>query len=84
MTLSERRPYATEFFSRTFGKNAEKRQSRFISSLARLQDALGELNDRATARQCALAVAGRSAEPRLLVKAVRDYGQWSDAKRFRS
>jgi triphosphatase len=90
--------YATEFFSKTFGKNAEKRHSKFASSLTRLQNVLGELNDIATARQCALAVAGRNAElafragqvvgarnrdePRLLAKAVRAYEQWSGAKRF--
>jgi triphosphatase len=90
--------YATEFFSKTFGKNAQKRHSKFVSSLTKLQNALGELNDMSTARQCALAVAGRNAElafragqivgarnsdePRLLAEAVRAFGQWSDAKRF--
>lgn len=54
--------YTTELFSKTFGKNAEKRHSKFTSSLTRLQNVLGELNDMATARQCALAVAGRNAE----------------------
>lgn len=90
--------YATEFFSKTFGKNAQERHSKFASSLTRLQNVLGELNDIATGRQCALAVAGRNAElafragqvvgarnrdePRLLAKAVRAYEQWSGAKRF--
>jgi CHAD domain-containing protein len=90
--------YAAEFFSKTFGKNEKKRHSRFISSLARLQGALGELNDMATARQYALAVAGDNAalafragqivgrrnsdEPRLLGKAVWAYEQWSKAKLF--
>jgi len=90
--------YAAEFFGNTFGRNARKRHAQFIASLARLQDALGELNDRTSARQCALAVAGRHAElafragqligarsrdePRLLARAVRAYERWSHARRF--
>jgi CHAD domain-containing protein len=90
--------YATEFFSETFGKTARKRHSKFVSTLTKLQNALGELNDIATARHCALSVAGHNAglafragqivgsrsrdEPRLLAKAVRAYAQWSDTKGF--
>ena len=90
--------YAGEFFSKSFGKSARNQHLKFIASLAALQDALGDLNDMATARRCALAVAGRSPElcfraglvvggrdrdePRLLAKAVRAYEQWTDARPF--
>lgn len=95
---AKRLRYAAEFFSQTFGKNGDKRHSKFISSLTRLQDVLGELNDIAMARRCALAVAGRSPElafcagqivgdqgreePRLLAKAVQTFEQWSATKSF--
>jgi triphosphatase len=90
--------YAAEFFGETFGKGKQKRRSRYIASLTTLQDALGGLNDLATARRCALAVVGRNVElafhagqvvggrdkdePRLLAEARRAYEHWSSAKRF--
>jgi triphosphatase len=90
--------YAGEFFSKSFGKGARNQRLKFIASLAALQDALGDLNDMATARRSALAVAGRSPElcfraglvvggrdrdePRLLAKAVQAYRRWAEAKPF--
>ena len=90
--------YAGEFFSKSFGKGARNQRLKFIASLAALQDALGDLNDMATARRSALAVAGRSPElcfraglviggrdrdePRLLAKAVQAYRRWTEAKPF--
>ncbi len=90
--------YAAEFFSETFGESTQKRHKNFISSLTRLQDALGELNDMVTAGQCARGVVGRSAdlafcagqivgnrnsnEPLLLAEAVRAYRQWSELRPF--
>jgi CHAD domain-containing protein len=90
--------YAAEFFSSTFGKSRQKRRQRFIASLSALQNALGDLNDVATARRTALAVAGHSAplgfhagrliscrdrgEPRLLAKAVHVHNRWRHTKPF--
>ena len=90
--------YAGEFFARTFSGSARKQYLKFIASLAALQDALGDLNDMATARRSALAVAGRSPElafraglvvggrdrdePRLLAVAVRAYARWAGARPF--
>jgi triphosphatase len=90
--------YAADFFSETFGKSARKRHGKFVTSLKRLVDALGELNDMATAGPCARAVVGRSPElafcageivgrrnsdePRLIARAVRAYRQWSSVGPF--
>jgi triphosphatase len=90
--------YAGEFFNETFDDGGHGRRSNYIDSLEALQDALGELNDMATARRTALATAGNSAElafcagrivgareqgqPHLLKKAVRAYERWRRAKSF--
>ena len=90
--------YAADFFSSTFGKSGQKRRQRFIASLNALQNALGDLNDMATARRIALAVAGHSAplafhagrlisrrdraEPRLLERAAHSHDRWRHTKPF--
>ena len=90
--------YTAEFFGRTFDKGRSRHRSRYIASLAALQDTLGELNDLAMIQQCACAVVGHSAElafhagqiigdrrteqTRLLAKAARAYGHWREAKPF--
>lgn len=90
--------YAAEFFSETFGKDARKQHVKFIEPLTELLDALGELNDMATAGSCARAVVGGNAElafrageivgrrdseePRLLAGAVRAHRHWSAAQPF--
>jgi triphosphatase len=55
--------YAAEFFASAFG--AGKRRRKLFSALGSLQDALGELNDIATAPQIAAAAAGNDAEAAL-------------------
>jgi triphosphatase len=90
--------YAGEFFAETFEGHSKSRRSKFIASLAKLQDALGNLNDLTVAHQTLLEVAGEDAalasraeglvgehdrdEPRLLQKAVRAYKEWRRVKPF--
>lgn len=45
--------YAAEFFGEAYGAESAKRRRAFIGALKRFQDALGELNDIAVARQSA-------------------------------
>ncbi len=95
---AKRLRYAGEFFAETFGKSMHKRHLEFIVLLEALQDALGDLNDMATARRSALAVVGSNAalafgaglvvggrerdEPLLLSRAVEAYEQWTYARPF--
>ncbi len=90
--------YAAEFFATTFGHHAKTRRERFVASLARLQDALGDLNDLAVADRMLFDTAGDKALPRLgaergvgergrdqarlLKEAVHDYKDWLQANRF--
>lgn len=89
--------YAAEFFAETFGRHSKARRSKFIASLAKLQDALGDLNDLTVGHQTLLEAAGEDAalasggkcraehdwdEARLLQKAVRAYKDWRQAKPF--
>jgi triphosphatase len=53
--------YAAEFFAETFGRQSKARRSKFIASLAKLQDALGDLNDLTVADQTLLEAAGENA-----------------------
>jgi triphosphatase len=90
--------YAAEFFAETFGRHSKAHRSKFIASLAKLQDALGDLNDLTVAHQTLLEAAGENAalafhsgcgvgehdqdEASLLQKAARDYKDWRRAKAF--
>jgi triphosphatase len=90
--------YAAEFFAETFGRHSKAHRSKFIASLAKLQDALRELNDLTVAHQTLLEATGESAalafhsvcgvgehdqdEARLLQKAARGYEDWRRAKAF--
>jgi triphosphatase len=90
--------YAAEFFAETFGRHSKAHRSKFIASLAKLQDALGELNDLTVAHQTLLEAAGENAalafhsgcgvgerdqdEAHLLQKAARGYEDWRRAKAF--
>ena len=90
--------YAAEFFAETFGRHSKAHRSKFIASLAKLQDALGDLNDLTVAHQTLLEAAGESAalafhsgcgvgehdqdEASLLQKAARGYKDWRRAKAF--
>jgi hypothetical protein len=53
--------YAAEFFAETFGRHSKAHRSKFIASLAKLQDALGDLNDLTVAHQTLLEAAGENA-----------------------
>jgi CHAD domain-containing protein len=90
--------YAAEFFAEAFGRHSKGRRSKFIASLARLQDTLGALNDLAVGDQTLLEAAGENAtlasrarsvvdehdrdEAHILQKAVRAYKDWRRAKAF--
>ena len=90
--------YVASFFGDAFGASTAKQQSKFLSSLTALQDALGELNDLTASRACALGVAGDSAElafyagqvigernrseRKLVANAVRAYERWISAEPF--
>jgi CHAD domain-containing protein len=85
--------YAAEFFAEAFGRHSKARSSKFIASLAKLQDALGDLNDLTVGHQTLLEAAGEDAalafrgehdwdEGRLLQKAVRAYKDWRQARPF--
>jgi triphosphatase len=90
--------YAAEFFAETFGRHSKAHRSKFIGSLAKLQDALGDLNDLTVAHQTLLEAVGENAalafhsgwgvgehdrdEARLLQKAARAYEDWRRAKAF--
>jgi triphosphatase len=89
--------YAAEFLAETFGRHSKGRRSKYIALLARLQDALGDLNDLTAAHQTLLkagedaalathsggaAGQGGRREARLLQKAVRAYKDWRRAKTF--
>jgi triphosphatase len=90
--------YGAEFFADTFGRRSKARRSKFIASLARLQDALGDLNDLTVGHQTLLEAAGEDAalafrgarlvgehdrdEADLLRKAVRAYKDWRRSKAF--
>jgi triphosphatase len=90
--------YAAEFFAEAFGRHSKGRRSKFIASLARLQDILGDLNDLAVGDQTLLEAAGENAtlafrarsgvdehdrdEAHILQKAVRAYKDWRRAKAF--
>ena len=90
--------YAAEFFAETFGRHAKKRRAKFIASLAKLQDALGDLNDLTIAHRTLLKIAGEDAalafrseravdkrdrdEAHLLRMAVSAYKDWRRGKTF--
>jgi triphosphatase len=89
--------YAAEFFAEAFGRHSKARRSKFIASLAKLQDALGDLNDLTVGHQTLIEAAEEDAalafrgecqgehdwdEGRLLQKAVRAYKDWRQAKPF--
>jgi triphosphatase len=90
--------YAAEFFAETFGRDSKAHRSKYIASLAKLQDALGDLNDMTVAHQTLLGAAGGNAavalhlargvgeddreEARLLQTAARGYKDWRAAKAF--
>lgn len=89
--------YAAEFFAETFGHH-KGRRLKFIASLARLQDALGDLNDLAVGNRMLLEAAGKDVasappavrgagkhardEARLLKGAVHAYKDWRQVKPF--
>ncbi|HEX2560781.1 CHAD domain-containing protein, partial [Phenylobacterium sp.] len=52
--------YAAEFFGEAYGEAPAKRRRAFIGALKRFQDALGELNDIAVARQSTAALVRNS------------------------
>ena len=90
--------YAAEFFAETFGRHAKKRRAKFIASLAKLQDTLGDLNDLTVGYRTLIDATGEDAaltsgagcacdkqdsdEVRLLQKAVCSYKDWRHAKAF--
>lgn len=86
--------YAADFLGGLFdgGKQAA-RQRRFVSRLAKLQDALGALNDLATAGEVLAAYGlgdlpadekarATRARPKLIAKAAQVHDRFADAKRF--
>ncbi|WP_156679921.1 CHAD domain-containing protein [Sphingomonas profundi] len=92
--LGKKLRYAGEFFADLFpGKKAVRRRERFLDQVARLQEALGELNDLATARTLfaglgieggeRLLTGGKPKPPkRLLADAEAAYEGLIDEKRF--
>lgn len=87
--------YAAEFFAETFGRHVKIRRGKFIASLAKLQDALGDLNDLTVGHRTLLEVTGEdtargsgdkdeddSDETRLLQRAVGSYKDWRHANAF--
>lgn len=90
--------YVASFLGGAFGARTARQQSKFLSSLTTLQDALGELNDLAAFRETAFGVVGDSAElafhagqligerdksqRKMVGKAVRAYERWTSVEPF--
>lgn len=95
---AKRLEYVASFFGDAFGARTARQCSKFLSSLTRLQDTLGDLNDLTASRATALDIAGGRAElafhagqiigernrseRKLVAKAVQAYERWMSAEPF--
>jgi len=72
---AKRLRYATQFFEKAFGDHDDRRRRRFVAALKSLQDALGKLNDIATADAAAMLALDGSRAPALTFTAGEIVGR---------